>query len=77
MKSGKVYIELDRDIPSQININNFTHRRYIGSSKHILLNTDKPVGATTGGIIVPQYMDASAEESIGKVISNLRERGII
>ena len=77
VKSGKVYIELDRDIPSQININNFTHRRYIGSSKHILLDTDKPVGATTGGIIVPQYMDASAEESIGKVISNLRERGII
>lgn len=77
VKAGKVFVEFDRNIPPQININNFTHRRYVDSSKHILLNMDKPLGATTGGIIVPQYMDASAEESIGKVISNLRERGII
>lgn len=77
IKSGKVYVEFDKNLNANIDVENFTHRRYIDSSKSIILNTDKPAGTTTGGIIRPKYMDSTAEEKIGKVISDLRERGII
>lgn len=77
IKSGKVYVEFDKALNANIDVENFTHRRYIDSSKSIILNTDKPAGTTTGGIIRPKYMDSTAEEKIGKVISDLRERGII
>jgi len=76
-KSGKVFVNFDRDITSNVNIENFIVRRYVGDSRSIILNTIKPTGATTGGVIRPKEMNDEADIVISKIVTDLRRTGTI
>lgn len=76
-KSGKVFVNLDRDINSNVNIENFILRRYVGDSRSIILNTVKPTGATTGGVIRPKEMNDEADIVISKIVTDLKRTGTI
>jgi len=76
-KSGKVFVTFDRNVDTNVNIENFILRRYVGDSKSIILNTIKPSGATTGGIIRPKEMKDEADTVISRIVTDLRRTGII
>lgn len=56
---GLLYVELDSDVPSNPNydiINHFLIRRYIDDASYIILNTSKPIGATSPGTVKPKFI---------------------
>ena len=85
--SNEVYIRLDKPIITKT-INSkvefqdyrndrFSITRYKDSSTLLTLDTDKPPGGTSGGIIKPKYVSKETEESIRKTISDMRQKGMI
>ena len=55
----------------------FSITRYKDSPTLLTLDTDKPPGGTSGGIIKPKYVSAEAEKDIMKTISDMRQKGMI
>ena len=55
----------------------FSITRYKDSPSLLTLDTDKPPGGTSGGIIKPKYVSAEAEKDIMNTISDMRQKGMI
>lgn len=72
------YLKLDREINlSAHEPKGYSIYRFVDAAGTILLNKNKPGGATSGGIIKPKYMPEGSEEKIQDIIDNLEQKGII
>ena len=76
--TDKVYLYLDRDInPPSTDINFFLIRRYVDDPAYLILNVNKPAGASGGGIIKPEFLSGETNLKIDQIIENLEERGLL
>jgi len=76
--TDRVYLYLDRDInPPSTDINFFLIRRYVDDPAYLILNVNKPAGASGGGIIKPEFLSGETNLKINQVIENLEERGLL
>lgn len=76
--SSLVHLELDRSIDlSDMEASGYSIRRYVDDAAYILLDTNKPGGGTSGGILRPKYMGPDVEKKIGKVIDDLKSKNLI
>jgi len=70
--SGILELVLNNDIPQNINLDYFLLRRYINDPSNIILNLNKPAGASSEGILKPEYITPILENSIIKVIEKIQ-----
>jgi hypothetical protein len=76
--TDRVYLFLDRDItPASTDLNFFLLRRYVDDPAYLILDVDKPAGASGGGIIKPEFLAEDINQSINQIIENLEERGLL
>jgi hypothetical protein len=69
--SGQYQLILNKEIPSGTNLNYFLIRRYVDDPSSIILDVDKPAGATSEGILKPQYISPDLDSRIETIIQTL------
>jgi hypothetical protein len=75
--SGNIILNLNGTIPIGTNLDYFLLRRYVADPSNIILNINKPVGASSGGILKPQYLSPGLEDNVDLIIQNLRDKNLI
>jgi hypothetical protein len=70
--SGTLELVLNDNIPSNVNLDYFLLRRYINDPSNIILNLNKPAGASSEGVLKPEYITPTLEDSIIKVIEKIQ-----
>jgi hypothetical protein len=70
-------LQLDGNIPNGTNLSYFLLRRYINDPSNIILDLNKPAGASSGGILKPEYVTDSINKNLDSIIQNLKSKGLI
>ena len=70
---NEIRLKLDRTI-TDAEVYNYAYSivRYKDSPTSVILNTNKPPGATSAGILKPKYVSEEAEEAIKEALATLR-----
>lgn len=75
---SELRLRLDKPIDlTQYEARGYSIRRYVDASGAIILDTDKPPGGTSGGIIQPKHLPQGSEEKLQDIIASLKEKRII
>ena len=75
--NGQLQLQLDNNIPNGTNLNYFLLRRYVNDPSNIILDLDKPAGASSGGILKPEYVTDTLNNNLDSIIQNLKSKGLI
>jgi hypothetical protein len=75
--TGQLILNLDRNIPNGTNLNFFLVRRYIEDPSSIILEVNKPAGASSGGVLKPQYISSELTNNLDSIIQNLKNQNLI
>jgi hypothetical protein len=75
--TGQLTLNLDRNIPTGTNLNYFLVRRYIEDPSSIILEVNKPAGASSGGVLKPQYISSELTNNLDSIIQNLKNQNLI
>ena len=70
--SNVLTLVLDRSITSNINTDYFLLRRYVDEVGNIIINTTKPAGGTSDGVIIPEFVTNNVKEVSRDVLRLLR-----
>lgn len=77
-KAGKIYLTLDRAITGSVNIQRFTHRRYVDDASSIIVNQKKTTeGVTSAVYLTPKYTTEELKTNLNEIIKDLKSRGVI
>jgi hypothetical protein len=69
---GNYILEVQPDIYSNTNIDNFVIRRYVEDGSYILLYASKPGGQTSAGLLKPQYLSEDIVNNFDVINRNFR-----
>lgn len=72
-----LYITLDSKPNKATNKDFFAIRRYVPSSNMILMKTDRVRGTQSNGILFPEYPSPRLKENYERIISDLKNKGIL
>jgi hypothetical protein len=75
--SGSLFLTLSSPITTNTNINEFLIRRYVDDPAFLILDVDKPAGASGGGIIKPEFIIGRIDQKIDSIVQSLEERGLL
>ena len=75
--SGQIILTLDREIPQNVTTDFFLVRRYVDDPSYIIMDADKPAGASSGGILKPQYLSSRVENNLDTILENLQDKNLI
>lgn len=73
----QVILRLDKPVQSGVNEDFFLLRRYVDDPTSVLLEVDKKAGATSGGVLKPEYMPSGSEVKIQTILKELKEKNQI
>ena len=73
----RIYITLDKAIPSNVSIDGFVLRRYVKDPTSIILNQEKIEGDTSPAFLLPQYAPEGLESKLSNIIKNLVGQNLI
>ena len=73
----RIYITLDKAIPSNVSIDGFVLRRYVKDPTSIILNQEKIEGDTSPAFILPQYAPEELESKLSNIIKDLVGQNLI
>lgn len=72
--NGKIYVTVFPAVSSDTDTDSFLLRRYVPDATSVLLNTDKPDGATSDGFIKPEYLSSALEENIDTISGQILDQ---
>jgi hypothetical protein len=75
--SGSLYLTLNNTITPGTDANEFLLRRYVDDPAFLILDVDKPAGASGGGIIKPEFILGRVDQKIDSIVQSLEERGLL
>ena len=75
--NGQLNLQLDRNIPNGTNLSYFLLRRYVNDPSNIILDLDKPAGASSGGVLKPEYVTDNLNKNLDSILQNLKSKGLI
>jgi hypothetical protein len=76
--TNRLHLFLDKDItPINTDLNFFLLRRYVDDPAFLILDVDKPAGASGGGIIKPEFLAEDIDQNINQIVQDLEERGLL
>ena len=75
--NGQLQLRLDGDIPNGTNLSYFLLRRYVDDPSNIILDLNKPAGASSGGVLKPEYVTDNINKNLDSIIQNLKSKGLI
>jgi hypothetical protein len=70
--TGRIVIELDGTIPSGTNTDYFLVRRYIDDPSYVILEVNKPAGASSAGVLKPKYITSTLSSSLEEIVKELQ-----
>ena len=75
--NGQLQLQLDGNIPSGTELDYFLLRRYVDDPSNIILDLNKPAGASSGGVLKPEYVTDNLNKNLDSIIQNLKSKGLI
>ena len=75
--NGQLQLRLDGNIPNGTNLSYFLLRRYVDDPSNIILDLNKPAGASSGGVLKPEYVTDNINKNLDSIIQNLKSKGLI
>jgi len=75
--NGQLKLQLDRNIPNGTNLSYFLLRRYVNDPSNIILDLNKPAGASSGGVLKPEYVTDNLNKNLDSILQNLKSKGLI
>ena len=75
--NGQLQLQLDNNIPNGTNLDYFLLRRYVNDPSNIILDLDKPAGASSGGVLKPEYVTDNLNKNLDSILQNLKSKGLI
>jgi len=75
--NGQLQLQLDGNIPSGTNLSYFLLRRYVNDPSNIILDLNKPAGASSGGVLKPEYVTDNINKNLDSILQNLKSKGLI
>ena len=82
--TNQMIINLNKNIPNDVDINYFLLRRYVEDPSSIILDVNFPLTDNSGsinsagnGILKPQYITKELESSIDTIVQNLKNQNLI
>ena len=75
--TGQLTLNLDRNIPDGTDLDFFLVRRYVEDPSSIILEVNKPAGASSGGVLKPQYISSDLTNNLDSIIQNLKNQNLI
>lgn len=72
--NGKIYVTVFPAVSSDTDTDSFLLRTYVPDATSVLLNTDKPGGATSDGFIKPEYLSSALEENIDTISGQILDQ---
>ena len=73
-----VHLFLDQEInPVSTNLNFFLLRRYVDDPAYLILDVDKPAGASGNGILKPEFLSSDTNLKVDQILNNLEEKGLL
>lgn len=70
--TGNVVLNLDGTIPSGTNTDYFLVRRYVDDPSYVILEVNKPAGASSAGVLKPKYISPNLENSLEDIVQSLQ-----
>jgi hypothetical protein len=75
--NGQLQLQLSGNIPNGTNLSYFLLRRYVSDPSNIILDLNKPAGASSGGILKPEYITDELNKNLDTIVQNLKSKGLI
>jgi hypothetical protein len=75
--NGQLQLQLSGNIPNGTNLSYFLLRRYVADPSNIILDLNKPAGASSGGILKPEYVTDELNKNLDTIVQNLKSKGLI
>lgn len=75
--AGRLYLSLNGTLPKSVDRNFFAIRRYVNTSNMMLMKIDKVAGVQKAGILYPKYPSPRLKANYEKIISELKNKGIL
>jgi hypothetical protein len=75
--NGQLKLQLDGNVPNGTNLSYFLLRRYVDDPSNIILDLNKPAGASSGGVLKPEYVTDNINKNLDSIIQNLKSKGLI
>jgi hypothetical protein len=75
--NGQLKLQLDGNVPNGTNLSYFLLRRYVNDPSNIILDLDKPAGASSGGVLKPEYVTDNLNKNLDSILQNLKSKGLI
>jgi hypothetical protein len=75
--SDRLHITLDKDIPTEVDIDGFVLRRYVQDPTSIILNQTKTEGDTSPAFVLPQHPPEKLENNLSNIIKDLVGQNLI
>jgi hypothetical protein len=70
-------LQLSGNIPDGTNLSYFLLRRYVADPSNIILDLNKPAGASSGGVLKPEYVTDELNKNLDTIVQNLKSKGLI
>lgn len=76
---SRLYLKLNRAIPSNINANNFVLYRIVNDGQYVTIDSKKNETENTEftGLIIPKYLNPNFSQNVDNIIQQLKQDGII
>jgi hypothetical protein len=75
--NGQLQLQLSGNIPDGTNLSYFLLRRYVADPSNIILDLNKPAGASSGGVLKPEYVTDELNKNLDTIVQNLKSKGLI
>jgi len=75
--NGQLQLQLSGNIPNGTNLSYFLLRRYVSDPSNIILDLNKPAGASSGGVLKPEYVTDELNKNLDTIVQNLKSKGLI
>jgi len=70
--AGNIVLNLDGTIPSGTNTDYFLVRRYVDDPSYVILEVNKPAGASSAGVLKPKYITSTLSSSLEEIVKELQ-----
>jgi len=74
LANGRIYATVFPEVSTETDIDSFLIRRYVPDATSVLLDTDKPGGATSDGFIKPEFLSSGLKENLDTITGQILEQ---
>lgn len=74
LADGRIYATVFPEVSTETDIDSFLIRRYVPDATSVLLDTNKPDGATSDGFIKPEFLSSGLNENLDAITGQILDQ---